>query len=356
MTSTEVSAPSKMRGVIGLANLGNTCYQNATLQALRHCPEWTLFCAKGRVDEFIKDKPSDSKQVKVLEAYKDVMKSLWAGTGPAYVLPRGFFEQIRGVVQGTLYESFAQRSPQDAHEFLIWILDQMYMATQREVSIPVHELRNSEQSMRHQALVAWKGAFEKQHSPLTDLLFGLFRIQYTCHSCKAVHTRWETFNCLKVTPRANTSLYECIEQELQPEEIQEYACDACKEKTTVTKRARIWKLPKVLILTVKRFDWQGHKVTTPIEYSGEALQFESIFPVDSQEDSKKKSYKCFAVVDHHGGSLGGGHYTAQCFNSVWKTWHHYDDESAHELKEPRFGSQSYILFFRQSVKEHADAA
>jgi ubiquitin C-terminal hydrolase len=147
-----------------------------------------------------------------------------------------------------------------------------------------------------------------------------------------------------------------LQEEFTPEEIEDYACEACKKKVTVTKQAAIWKLPKVLILTIKRFDWQGRKVTTPISYDLSALHCKDLFPKESYEDSKNKYYKLFATVDHHGGSLGGGHYTAQTFNSVWKKWYLYDDETAHEIQEPRVGSHSYILFFRQGVKDHADAA
>jgi ubiquitin C-terminal hydrolase len=333
----------KMRGIIGLANLGNTCYMNAAIQALRHCPEWTLFCTKGTVDEHVTEKETPNNHVKLLYAYKDLIKSLWAGTGPAYVMPRGFYDQLKQIVRGTIYDVFTQRTPQDAHEFLTWILDQMYMATQKKIDFPYYP---QEDSMKEQALKAWKENFEKQYSPLTDLIFGLHRIQYKCHNCQGIQTRWETFNTLKISPKQE-SWTTCIEQEFQEEDIDDYNCESCKGKHKVTKTIKVWKLPKVLILTVKRFTPFGTKENTPTQYDGSPLEFSSIFAEESKETSKHKKYKVFGTVDHHG-SAGGGHYTAQCLNPVWNVWHMYDDESAHPIPGPKFGSHTYMMFFRLS--------
>jgi ubiquitin C-terminal hydrolase len=257
-------------------------------------------------------------------------------------MPRGFFEQLKQVVTGTIYEDFIRRTPQDAHEFLVWLLDQMYMATQEKV----HFAPNTGTlvgSMKHLAFEGWKQAFEKQFSPLTDLIFGMNRVQYTCAHCRAIHTRWETFNTLKITPKKDTEWLDCIKDEFTSEEIEGYHCDSCKGKHTTTKQIQIWSLPKVLMFTVRRFTPMGTKDTTPIQYDGTTLNFSSLFAPESEEP--KKDYNLFGTVDHHG-SMGGGHYTAQCLNPVWNNWHLYDDESAHPIQKPMLGSNTYMMFFR----------
>lgn len=336
-----------MRGILGLANLGNTCFMNAAIQALRHCPEWTLFCAQNRINDHIQDL-SKSTSV-ILLAYQDLVKSIWGGTGPGYVKPLDFYSKLRQVVKGTLYEEFTHRTPQDAHEFLGWLLDQMYMATQKEVDITIRE-QTRLQKMSLEAVKAWKSAFEKQYSPLTDLVFGLYRIQYKCQGCSTTHTRWETFNTLKVSIGHHQdgkpfTIQECLQKELHSEEIEDYNCDSCKGKHTATKSVTLWRLPKLLILTFKRFTPMGTRDNKNIEYDGTPLNFGFAFSSESQEDSKKKLYKPFATVDHHGNHMGG-HYTSQAFNPVWKQWHLYDDESAHEIQEPRFGIHTYMILFR----------
>lgn len=346
MTTSDESKDT-MRGLLGLENLGNTCYMNAVLQAWRNCPEWTLFCKTNRIDDHLKDK--DTSCAKFVYAYKDLVQTLWAGSGPAYVKPLGFYDQLKQIVKGTLYEDFVRRTPQDAHEFLVWMLDQMYMATQKEVDIQIKN-ESHLSPMILSAVKGWKQAFEKQYSPLTDLIFGLYRIQYKCHGCKTVHTRWETFNILKVSLARDSDgsplpLLQCIEKELVPEEIEEYACDACKQKCTTTKTVSIWRLPKVLIVTLKRFTPMGTKDNAPLKYDGTPLNLTTVFSPESFEESKQKHYNCFATVDHHGHHMGG-HYTAQALSPVWHKWHLYDDESVHPIQQPTYGHSTYILMFR----------
>jgi ubiquitin C-terminal hydrolase len=89
----------------------------------------------------------------------------------------------------------------------------------------------------------------------------------------------------------------------------------------------------------------GTRDNSPFEYDSSPINFGSVFSNESHEESKGKSYKIFGTVDHHG-NHNGGHYTSQAFSPVWKKWHLYDDESAHEIKDPRFGVHTYMMFFR----------
>jgi ubiquitin C-terminal hydrolase len=344
------------KGCLGLANLGNTCFMNAVLQALRCNKDWTLFCIKDNITSYIQ--PNDSPSKKILLAYIDLLKSIWNGDGPGYVHPAGFYNEIRNVVNGTIYEDFARKQPQDAHEFLVWLLDQMYMATQGEVNINIKDEERIEPMIR-QALNAWKSAFQKQWSPLTDLVFGLYRIQYTCSACKTIHSRWETFNTLKYTlcmkDGQPQSLLECLAAEFQEETIDEYDCDTCSAlpqnkgkriRAPASKKVHIWRLPKLLILTAKRFAPNGSKIHCPVAPCLTA-KFGDIFAEESHEPSKHLNYQMFATVDHHGSHFGG-HYTCQSKMMGTDNWVHFDDESANKIEKPSLGHSTYMTMWSAS--------
>lgn len=337
------------RGALGLANLGNTCFMNAVIQALRNNKEWSFFCLKDHIKPYIQEKETGSK--KILLAYIDLLQSLWGGSGPGYVMPAGFYTELKAVVKDTIYADFGRRQPQDAHEFLVWLLDQMYMATQSQVSINIKD-EEGLQPMILSALKGWKTAFEKQWSPLTDLVFGLYRIQYSCSECKSVYTRWETFNTLKYTLCMDNDepkyLLDCLKNEFTEETIDEYACELCckhdaKKRTLTKKKVHIWRLPKLLILTAKRFNPDGSKIYHPVAAVNH-VKFTDLFPEDSEEPSKYIQYNLFATVDHFGFG-GGGHYTAQAKSFLTNKWAHYDDNTMTNIDEPSIGRSTYMMFF-----------
>ena len=117
-----------LRGVVGIQNMGNTCYCNSTIQILRACHEWNVFCI---TQDFSHLKDNNNK--KILLAYQDIIKSIWSASKPSYIRPTGFLSEIRKVVKGTVYEMFGQTIPNDSHEFLIYLLDNFHEALKEEL-------------------------------------------------------------------------------------------------------------------------------------------------------------------------------------------------------------------------------
>ena len=332
---------SEKRGIIGIMNLGNTCYMNAAIQVLRHFPEFSLLCTQGTLEQACADK--NTNHYKIVRGFTDLVQSIWSGTSPGYVLPKGFLEDMRSAVTGTVYEDFIRRTPQDAHEYIIWLLDQLYMASARPLILPFGDGNKADE--------AWSATFSKSWSPLVDLFFGQSRMQYTCSVCKTIHSRYETFNSLKVQPIPGHTLADCISDEFEiVETIDAYACEVCEKsggaRASAEKRVRIMRMPKLIILTVKRYSPTGQRINTPIVHENCEMKFDNIFADESSHYSRKSWYRTIGTVDHYGGSMGGGHYVAQCWSPVWKSWTRYDDENSEPLEQAAYGAHTYMVFMR----------
>ena len=57
-------------------------------------------------------------------------------------------------------------------------------------------------------------------------------------------------------------------------------------------------------------------------------------------------YDLFAVSNHFGG-LGGGHYTAFCYNQDQASWYQFDDSRTERVSEASIKTAAaYVLFYR----------
>jgi ubiquitin carboxyl-terminal hydrolase 8 len=352
------------KGVTGLLNMRNTCYMNAALQALRHNTELSAFFLESKHSHWIDRKPS-SPNVELVKGYADLLRSLWAGSKPAYVRPEGFLQCMHPAAIHAGFDQFAVPMQHDSHEFLTFLLDQLHEGMAEEVNIEITRpppQTDKEKAIRG-ALEAWKTTFGKSYSPLTEMIYGLMRVSLTCSKCKNCTDKWETFNCLKL-PIPQTldlsggpvDIQSMLTNELKEEIIEGYACDKCApERPAVIRKCSIWRLPRMLCLSVKRFTPDGRKIHTPLSFQASTLlTFQQHFTADSPEPSQTQAYECFASVDHHG-VAGGGHYTAQAKSPLTEKWHLFDDETAYPLAEPQFGESTYILFFKPSSSKAAEA-
>jgi ubiquitin C-terminal hydrolase len=261
-------------------------------------------------------------------------------------------------VDDTVFDQFKMKIAHDGHEFLMFMLDNLHEALAEEVNIVItrHPSVTEQDTMIQKALEFWRDMFRKSYSPMIDLVFGLYQREMHCQACNTKTYTYETFNCLKVAVPQHQqeqgepmTLDSCLQEELKEETIEEYACDHCQPaRSKAIRRTKLWKLPKILFVALKRFSPTGAKLQTPLSLNPlEETSFEGHFSSLSPEPSRSKKYSLFATIDHFGSS-SGGHYTSQAKNPLTGKWHGYDDESVYDLDGPSVGRSTYICCFRTS--------
>lgn len=361
---SRMTEPEKKKGLVGLQNLGFTCYGNAALQSLRHVQRLCWIFTKGRFDTLFK-KDAQGKlllQQRVAISFADVLEQQDNGVKGGVLRPAGFWKMVRDSIEDTVYEQFRISAPHDAHEFIMYMLETLHESLAMEVDMQIVKKNPKTEEEKRQvlALETWKQSFTKEYSPLVDLFYGLFHVQIICKNCNSVSHKWETFNTIKVSVPKNTdtvpNLLDLMTKEFEGEEIEGYHCEKCSPtRTTAQKLISLWRLPQTLILCMKRFSYDGRKIHTKIQAPwSSALELKTLFSKESPEKDGMTSYSLRSIVDHHGGS-GGGHYTAQCKDKLDDKWHVYDDESVHSIKEPTLGESTYVLFYEKLTSDSQKA-
>uniref|UniRef100_A0A7S1G743 ubiquitinyl hydrolase 1 n=1 Tax=Bicosoecida sp. CB-2014 TaxID=1486930 RepID=A0A7S1G743_9STRA len=151
---------------------------------------------------------------------------------------------------------------------------------------------------------------------------------------------------------AEVSVYSCLRDWGAAEQLGEgdmWYCPKCKEHRRAFKQLRLFTLPEILVVHLKRFTYTAHyrhridtEVTVPLEGVDVRPYLCPTAPADQDT-----VYDLYAVSNHSGG-LGGGHYTACAINRVDGEWYDFNDSTTRKISADRVvGEGNYVLMFQR---------
>jgi ubiquitin carboxyl-terminal hydrolase 8 len=336
----------------GLLNMGLTCYGNAVIQNLRHLSKLQWILEEDKYTTLFNKKAPPRRRMnqELTSALAEIFHYLRRCKKGQTVRPGNFWSKLIPAVRDTLYEQFAMKTFHDSHEFFQLVLETLHQSTIQDVDMRITRPppTSPREGLIHAALQAWQQSFAKEYSPFVHMFYGLYHQKTVCQECKNCSHRWEPFNSLKVPipTTGECDILNALHDDLLHEEIiEEYVCDSCGPPRRQAKKSMsIWKLPLVLVLSVKRFTNDGKKINTRVKPLPMLIDCARYFSADSPELDGNVHYTLRGIVDHHGGS-GGGHYTAQCLSTVWNR---YDDENVETIPGPTFGDTTYMAFLERA--------
>lgn len=149
----------------------------------------------------------------------------------------------------------------------------------------------------------------KKTCELTRNVQGSFINIIECSKCKNKSYSFEPFISMSLDIEENQSIANLIIKSLIKEvrEADDWRCDKCREKCSYIKMKKIWRLPKVLFISLNRFNETFEKNNLNI-YINNNINFNK----DCIETSKTDQIYNIQGLGLHYGNLLGGHYTALC--------------------------------------------
>lgn len=335
------------KGLIGLHNLGNTCYINACIQVLSNTYELHNIIHKESFQNHLKN---DEDGI-ITKEWNDLQNVMWSKNGK--LSPQRFIHFVREVAKKKGYTLFSGYSQNDSCEFVMFFLEIIHKSASRQVSFSINgNPHNDTDKLAMECYKTKKEIYEKEYSEMLDLFYGLSFRKIVSISTKKVHSiKPEMFFLLNLSVMHNNTrldtLDECLQAYLTPESLtgeNAWYNEETKEKEDVYMETGFWNIPRVFAVNLSRFDPLGQKVQHPIDFPINDLDMSSYV---SGYNSKDYVYELYGIVNHLG-NMNNGHYTAFVKNSQ-NQWYHYDDEiiqkvsNEENLKTPH----AYCLFYRK---------
>uniref|UniRef100_A0A1L8DTC5 Ubiquitin carboxyl-terminal hydrolase n=1 Tax=Nyssomyia neivai TaxID=330878 RepID=A0A1L8DTC5_9DIPT len=365
--SSENTKRKSLRKVVGLRNLGNTCFMNSVLQSLSNIHEFSCYFNALPAMETNKQKrfyhsrslKENVHDANVVEELRKVLLNLsQGGGGTKAISPECLFLVIWKVVP-----QFRGHRQHDAHEFLRYMLDRLHTELQQiNGVVQITGWTKTTCDVEPSSL----GIFKGRSSIVTTVFGGILQSEVRCLICGMESKKHDPFLDLSLDiperfykecnedNQTVCNISDCLSSFTEVEELAEtelYYCNSCKCKQKSTKRFWIRRLPNVLCLHIKRFRWSNFfrtKIDLRISFPINSLDMSQFVlnngPETRRSNSSNNVYDLAAVIVHHGNGSSCGHYTSFAINNG--TWLHFNDHTVKEVSPAAVAEcKPYILFY-----------
>jgi len=195
-----------------------------------------------------------------------------------------------------------------------------------------------------------KKMYSKDYSECVSIFGGMHMSRIIGKTGEILSMRPEPFYVLDLpipTTINEPTLKQCLDLYCEKESLvgeNAWYNEKTKKKEDVDKQVVFWSLPKIMIITLKRFTATGHKIQKSID-----------IPIDNFDlseyvygyDKESYKYELYGICNHMGGTLGG-HYTAFVKHTSDK-WFICNDTIVKEvnISHALNKNYAYCLFFRK---------
>ena len=397
--------------LIGLNNIGATCFMNSTLQCLSQTPDLTNYflkdSKKGRIiNNNLAKENKNSLQLSPI--YLKLIKKLWDKKGGKSFPPNEFMSTIE-----KMNPLFKKGQAGDSKDFIIYILEQIHKELKSKVKTNYTVDQPLNQYDRNNAFNNFLIDFSSECSIISDAFFGFNETTNECLNCKNYYNNqylknpicynYGIFNCLifpleevknyknnismqsyfnmnnmnnmyymnnmsnmsymsnmsnmnymnNINQNNSVTLYDCFvynqKVDLFTGENKNY-CNICKQLYDSYYTCKIYSCPNNLIIILNRGKNNMYNIKLYFSETIDITQFVVI------NDGSQWIYNLYGVITHIGESGPNAHFVASCKSPVDNQWYRYNDAFVNPIKDVEkeiinFGTP-YILFYQKQNNQN----
>ena len=276
--------------LIGLDNIGSTCFKNSVLQCLSQTKDLTNYFLKETSMNSIFNNNIAKKNPKALQlcpVYYELIQNLWSKNKIKSFSPSHFMNVVEILSQNDILQ-FKKGEAGDAKDFIIFILEQFHKELYKSIknNNSIEAIPPLNQYDKNNALRHFFEDFKEKCSIISDLFFGVNETNTICLNCKNYYNsrgiknpvcyNYGTFNCLifpllevkkmkgepkimfnnfLVNQNDSLTLYDCFayneKSEIFTGQNQNF-CNVCKRLSDAKYTTKIFISPIILILILNR--------------------------------------------------------------------------------------------------------
>jgi len=191
----EVISSGEGDGIVGLHNMGNTCYLSSSMQCLSHTPLLReYFTSKSYLSDINTTNPL-GYQGRLAQVSATLLLQLWRpNPSGSAVTPKGFKDAL-----GKFNDIFAGNEQHDAQELLAFLLSGLSEDLNRILDKPYIEQPDSDgRPDKELADIWWKNHLLREMSIIVALFTGQYKSLLTCKTCGYESARFEPFAFLQL--------------------------------------------------------------------------------------------------------------------------------------------------------------
>jgi len=361
----------RTNGLVGLNNLGNTCFMNSALQAIIHLDLFRRKFLKLMDENEIEDKQSMAYLLNHL-----ILKTRLSQSS---VSPDKFYDFFSKVKKG-FFGGKRQHDSEEAYSYIINSIHEQlsvgikvtFECDDREVEKylakrnPLTKLERNGHDVRKQlrqleesnprvktivdSYKVIKSYYSQNYSIISELFNGFMLSSLECQDCGYQSNKFDPYFILSIPINGKQdTIYEYMDEMNKTEILDKsnkWKCDHCNKYVVTKKRLSLWSVPLIFVIQLKRFSYSGSasRNNSIVDFPFE-LDVSSFVEPTAINSSKKYSYRLVSVINHHG-VASGGHYTTYCYHHPY--WYHFDDSQVSRYNGDIVTSASYILFYVRS--------